>query len=340
MNNNCNDVYKMTICFSHKGRKVIERLNSAALGAGVSAFEKYVCFDDESGPENDYVRIELDDFTKKGFGEHRAMIFVGAVGIAVRAISGYVKDKLTDSLVIIIDDNGQFVIPILSGHAGGANKLAIVIAELIGAFPVITTSTDVNSAFSADVFAVENNLSIRNREGIKKVSAKAIEGKPITISIKDYPPVGLVDIILANETDREYDLLLSPKKYTVGIGTKKGKDPKEAEAYILEILAKEQIDVRDVYAVCTVDIKEEEPAVKDFSRKYRIPLITFEASVLERAKGDFSGSEFVKETVGVDNVCERAAVLGAGPGGMIVRRKTKGDGIAVAIARRPLDKEC
>lgn len=320
MNNTCNDVYNIAICFTDKGREVIDRLNTAAKEAGVDPF--MLC------------DLPLDDFTRKGFEEKRPMVFVGAIGIAVRAISGYVRDKLSDSPVIVIDDNGRFVIPILSGHAGGANKLALVIAKLLDAIPVITTSTDVNGAFSADVFAVENNLRIMNRDGIKKVSAKAIEGKSVTISIKDFPPAEPVDIILADHTDREYDLLISPKRYTVGIGTRKGKDPKEAEEFVLGILADNDVAIDDVHAVCTIDLKENEPAITEFCRKYRIALITFEAGVLERAQGGFTPSAFVKDTTGVDNVCERAAVLGAGPGAELVLAKTKGEGITVAIAKR------
>ena len=327
MNNICNDAYNMAVCFSDKGRDVIARLSDAATNAGIDAVRAYICYGDD--PDT-----TLEEFTRTGFDEHRPLIFVGAVGITVRAISGYVKDKLSDTPVIVIDDNGQFVIPLLAGHAGGANKLAVIYAELLDAIPVLTTSTDVNHAFSADVFAIENNLTIRNRKGIKKVSAKAIEGKPVTISIKDYPPEESVDIIIANETDGQYDLLLSPKRYTVGIGTRKDKDPDEAEKFILDILAGLDIDVDDVYAVCTVDIKQNEPAVTRFCRKYSIPLITFEASVLERASGDFTASRFVKDTVGVDNVCERAAVLGAGPGSALICKKTVGDGITLAVASR------
>jgi cobalt-precorrin 5A hydrolase len=323
MDNTCDDVYKTAICFNDKGRAVIERLNREAEKAGIEPAE--------------LSNLSLEDFARRGFEEKRAMIFVGAVGIAVRAISGYVTDKLSDSPVIVIDDNAGFVIPILSGHAGGANKLAVIVAKLLGAVPVITTSTDVNGAFSADVFAKENSLTIRNREGIKKVSAKAIEGKPVTVSIKDYPPKEQVDIILASDTDdidAEYNLLLSPKRYTVGIGTKKGKDPGEAEEFLTGVLEENGIGIEDVYAICSIDLKEKEPALKEFGRKYRIPLITFEASVLECAHGDFTPSEFVKDTTGVDNVCERAAVLGAGPKAELIVKKTKGDGITVAIAKR------
>ena len=325
---------KTIICFTENGKKVTEKLISELRAHNIDNAKGYV-FGDTGGSEV----IEKPDvspalFVKNEFDKGHALIFIGAVGIAVRMISGCVNDKLKDSPVIVIDDNGTFVIPVLSGHAGGANKLAVMLAKLLDAIPVLTTSTDVNSAFSADVFAAENRLAIKNRDGIKRVSAKAIEGKPVTVSIKDYPPKDAVDIIIADETDREYSLLLSPKKHVIGIGMKKDKDEGYVEKFILSVLNDNNIDICDVYALATIDLKENEPALRSFSQKYRIPVITFEASVLERAEGDFASSSFVRETVGVDNVCERAAVLAAGPGSELFVHKTVGEGITLAIAVR------
>ncbi len=311
---------KTAICFTDQGRAVLEKLNKASWAAGISGVE--------------ITELSLDKFVRKGFEEHSALVFAGATGIAVRAIAPYVKDKLSDSPVIVIDDTGSFVIPLLAGHVGGANKLAVTIAALLDAVPVITTSSDVNGAFSADVFAAENSLTIRNRDGIRKVSAKAIEGKPITISIKDYPPKEATDIIVADDTDREYDLLLSPKRYVIGLGLRKDKDSAELENFVLSTLSDNMIDVNDVYAVATIDIKQDETAIRHLCDKYSLPLVTFEASVLKRAPGTFTHSDFVEDTVGVDNVCERSAILAAGPHSEFVLRKTKSEGITIAITSR------
>ncbi len=328
---------KAAICFTAYGKAVIEKLNRAAVAKGIELATAYISMkeDDEDGG---FIKVteSVEEWAAARFEAHEAIIFVGAVGIAVRAIAPSVKDKLSDSPVIVIDDTGSYVIPILSGHVGGADKIAVTIAELIGAEPVITTSTDLHEAFSADVFARENGLKIRNRDGIRTVSAKAIEGKRVTISVKDYPPDKPVNIIVADDTDREYDLLLSPKKYTVGIGMKKDTDSVRAEEYILRVLKDNAIDMDDVYAVSTIDIKEDEPAVRYICDKYRLPLITFEADLLKKAVGDFSASEFVLNTVGVDNVCERSAVLAAGPGAELIIKKQAENGITLAVAgRRP-----
>ncbi len=320
------EMKKAAICFTQKGQELALRINAAARAAGlVDTGEEYLQLS---------FKCSLSEWVGLHFQEHDALIFIGATGIAVRAIAPFVRDKLTDSPVIVIDDLGQFVIPLLSGHAGGANKLAATIAELIGAVPVITTATDHHGAFSADVFASEYGLQIANREGIKKVSAKAIEGKPVTLSVKNYPPEEPVDLIVADETDREYSLLLKPKPYTLGVGMKRDTETARAEEFFRKILSENEISIGELYAVCTIECKRDEPAIRTFCRKYSLPLITFDTELLKKAQGEFTSSAFVEKTVGVDNVCERAAVLGAGPGGKLIMKKHSGGGITAAIAKR------
>ncbi len=320
---------KTGICFSKNGEKILEKINAAAGSAGIAPVTIHAFYDQSKTQDQN-----LQEFVAKEFASGHALLFVGAAGIAVRLIAGCIKDKLSDAPVIVIDEKARFVIPILSGHAGSANKLASTLAELLDAIPVITTATDVNAAFSADVFAVENRLQIKNREGIKKVSTKALAGKPVTLSIKDYPPKEKTDIIIADETDREYSLLLSPKSYVVGIGMKKSYDAGRCEDFLLSLLRENHMEPDEIYCLATIDLKQDEQAIRAFSDKYKIPVIAFEAALLERVTGDFHGSEFVKETTGVDNVCERAAMLAAGAGAELLVAKQKGEGITAAIALR------
>jgi cobalt-precorrin 5A hydrolase len=326
---------KIAVCFTQRGEAVIDKLNKALEEKNIEPVVAYTSREDDP-PKTGVNRISesLSQWTASVFQPGNALIFVGAAGIAVRAVAGLAKDKLSDSPVIVVDDNGQFVIPILSGHAGGANKLAYIIAECLDAIPVITTSTDVNDSFSVDTFAVENRLSIVNRDGIKKVSVKALEEKKITLSIKNYPPKERVDVIVADETDSECSLLLKPKRYMIGLGMKRDKDSEEVEKFFLETLKDNNIDISDVYAICTIDLKEDETAIRNLRDKYRIPVLAFDKEILNKAQGDFEGSDFVKNTVGVDNVCERAAIVGAGSGAELVLKKHAKDGMTIAIAKR------
>lgn len=332
------------IAFSNNGIKIIERI-SKKISEKIK-LNAYYKFDADLSAKHinpEYV-TDIDSWVKEGFNNKEAVVFVGALGIAVRSIAGYVNDKMTDSPVIVIDDAGTFVIPVLSGHVGGANKLADYIASILGATCVITTSTDVNNAFSPDTFAMENNLSVVNKSKIKKVSSKAIEGKPVVIAVKDYNGSD-ADIIIdcdymnnENIKDSYYQeidsLILKKKKLILGIGLKKGNTFEKVESLCRKVLTLQNASFNDVYAIASIDVKMDEEALEKLAAKYNLPRIFFDADMLNKVKGEFTASQFVKDTVGVDNVCERAALLAAGNGGTIIVGKTAMDGVTVAIAKK------
>ena len=280
----------------------------------------------------------LNDWVEKAFETRTALLFVGACGIAVRAVAPFINSKLEDPAVVCMDEKGQFIIPILSGHVGGANELACTIADKIGAVPVITTASDINGSFAIDSFARKHNLEIMNKEGIVKVTSSVLAGKPITVSVKDYPPKVSVNVVITNNPNEAYvdkaDLILKRKEYTIGIGCKKNKSSKDIEEAIMSAIKDCNIEIGDIYAIGTIELKENEPGIQEISNKYRIPIISFTADLLEMAQGEFTDSEFVKETVGVGNVCERAAVLSGGLGARLILEKQTYDGITVAIAIR------
>lgn len=299
-----------------------------------------------------FVTQSIGEWAKEQFEERNALLFIGACGIAVRAIAPHITDKLHDSPVLVMDEKGEYVISILSGHVGGANELAISLAEKTGAKPVITTATDVHNQFAIDLFAKKNGLTIVNKDGIAKVSSKVLSGKRITMAIEhghlgkigklpgkielvEYPPLQKVDVVISSE-NREFDtmLLLVPKEYAVGIGCKKGKEIEKIEDFIIRHLQRVGIIPIQVFGMASIDVKSDEPGLLAWSRKEKIPFITYTAEELKSVKGDFHRSEFVKEQVGVDNVCERAAMKMCEPGGKLIYEKHAEDGMTIAIAGR------
>ena len=309
-------------------------------------------------PDTIAVTTSLSEWTGEQMAARHALIFIGACGIAVRAIAPWIMDKLHDSPVLAADEMGKYVIPLLSGHVGGANELAVRLAGALGAIPVITTATDLHDSFAVDIFAKRNDLRICNREGIARVSAKVLAGEEITMSIQTghlavdetippgvrlcaYPPTGKVDVLIADDTEEIFrkesaELLLQPKKYILGVGCKRDTDSTKLDLFLQKILEEQGIVIEQIAALASIDVKKEERCLLEFSEKYRIPFRTYTAQELQAVPGEFHSSEFVKAQVGVDNVCERAALKAAGTGGWILLGKQAQDGMTVAIAKRAM----
>ncbi|MEI3219362.1 MAG: hypothetical protein V8S08_06720 [Lachnoclostridium sp.] len=112
----------------------------------------------------------------ENYGGNVPLYLLGQQGL-LATISPWVKDKFTDSPVIVMDEKGQYVIPLLSGHVGGAVETARKIASCTGGVAVITTATDVQGRFAVDVFAKKNNLIITDRVLAKKISAAVLGGE-------------------------------------------------------------------------------------------------------------------------------------------------------------------
>ena len=183
------------ISYTKNGRDTAERITEVLTAAGHNcrrfSFPKYA----ETGDEP--LTMKGPEWAGEGFREADALVFCCASGIAVRAIAPWVKDKTTDPAVIVTDDAGQFIIPLLSGHLGGANELALLIAEKLQATPVLTTATDVHGLFAVDVFAKKNHLRISDMKLAKEVSAALLSGEPVSFR-SDLPwegplPKGLTD---------------------------------------------------------------------------------------------------------------------------------------------------
>lgn len=294
--------------------------------------------------------LPLKEWTGECFRKRLPILFVGACGIAVRSIAPFVRDKMQDSPILVIDEKGKYVIPVLSGHMGGANLLARQVSIVLGAQAVITTATDVEGMFSVDVFAREQGFQIKNRERIKVISSKLLRGQTVTVAvdpgielIKQHLPEGLkrvpyesetpdLRIAVAETAGMEQTLLLTAKKYVLGMGCKKGKTYEELADFLSSHCPFDP--EKEVFAIATIDIKKREEGLWTLAQYHHLPLLFYSAEVLRKAEGEFEGSQFVQEVTGVDNVCERAALCAAGPGGKMLQGKTAEKGMTLAIAER------
>lgn len=276
-----------------------------------------------------------------------ALVFIGAMGIAVRHVATFLQSKCSDPAVLVLDEKGQFVIPVLSGHIGGGVRLARELARHLGAQAVITTATDVENQFAVDVFAQRNHLWIENPDRIKGISSALLHGRMVDVwtrlpIVGDMPeglrvvPVGIgeeisqqdrmelrdrgtlctaITIGLTPEVQekiyRIYDASqvceLQPRQYILGLGCKKGKTVEELEGFLREICKTQQIDIHEIGAIASIDVKKEEKGIWELSRRIGADFEVFTQQELEQIEETVTPSDFVKETVGVDNVCERSA---------------------------------
>lgn len=171
------------ISFTENGIKLSQTVSKSLSGRKVTLYTKCSRYTAED-LKVQRVKESLQVWTAQRMAEGDALLFIGACGIAVRAIASNLTDKLHDVPVLVMDEEGRYVIPILSGHVGGANELARELAGLMDACPVITTATDVQKKFAVDLFAKRNHLEIMNKDGIAKVSAKALAGEQLTIAVR------------------------------------------------------------------------------------------------------------------------------------------------------------
>jgi len=296
------------------------------------------------------VTESVGNWTCRMFGQVDALIYIGAAGIAVRAVGPYLKDKMTDPAVLVCDEQANFVISLLSGHVGGANALAARTADLTGAVPVITTASDVQGLMAVDVWAKERSLVLSDRKAAKRVAAALADGEPVGF-YSDYQlaepvPTGYVSgrfcrenvwvtCRTADESDLPEDsevLRLIPKKLTVGIGCRKNIDFQKVELAVGQTFHKNNLDLRAVKQIASIDLKKEEAAVCRLAKELGVPFGTFSAEELETVTGELSESSFVRSVTGTGNVCERAALSAAGPGAQLLVRKEIYDGVTVAVA--------
>lgn len=292
------------------------------------------------GPE----KRDLSQWTGEMFAAADALLFIGAAGIAVRAIAPHVKSKLHDPAVVVMDEAGRYAVSLLSGHIGGANHLTRCLAELSGGEAVVTTGTDVHGVLALDAWASEQNMEILNPEKIKGLSARLLRGDTITV-FSDVPIQGPVpgEIVLTQVPDNA-DVLIShyfysdfnglhlvPRCVALGVGCRQGGSATAIRKLLLETCTAARILPTAICGVYSIDRKAEEPGILAVCKQMGVKLVIYSSNQLNLVKGCVSQSDFVKTITGVDNVCERAALA---EGGKLLVPKIARDGVTVALALR------
>ena len=296
----------------------------------------------------------------KQWKKYDAFIFIGAMGICVRTIAPYIKDKHEDPAVVCIDSLGKNVISVLSGHIGGANDLTLEIAGLMGAREVITTQSDNAGLWALDTFEKRFDWPIAsdiyemnecifafvNRQPTALLLEARDEGtdylegtKPdhVTIinDIREADPQKYKLLIMVTPYSRRapdgmLELHFVPMVGTIGFGLAHHPDDYEAIYDEIDEAFAQRGILPCAHRYCTIDVKEDEEFCSMLEYDYEEEVVFFTAEQLAQVEVP-NPSATVQKHVGTPSVCEAAAILGSNHGKLIIP-KVKGKNWTAALA--------
>lgn len=310
------------------------------------------------------VRLILPDL----FARYSGIILLISLGAVVRMIAPLLHDKKTDPGVVVIDDRAQFVISVLSGHLGGANELTRMVADLLGATPVITTASDVQQTIPVDLFGHRFGWTIESFERATPVSAAVVNEEPVVIVQEsgernwwqhDRPlPAHFQMCTRAEEAiatrdrwnaalvithrlldEQEEQILLAngvlyrPKNIVLGIGCNRGTSQEEIETCIEDALRELRISIKSVRNVATIDLKKDEAGLLALCSAHGWELKTYTPDELNQVPLK-NPSETVFHYTGAYGVSEPAALLSAGASEWLLEKRKSGN-VTISVALVP-----
>ena len=302
---------------------------------------------------------------EKRWKDFDAFVFIGAMGICVRTIAPFVKDKHEDPAVVCVDSLGRNVVSVLSGHVGGANELTNTVAGILGANPVITTQSDNAGLWALDTLGNRFDWSCPGQDAMNDCIFAFVNRKPTALLLEmrdqgtDYMERTLPDHVtliddISQADPKRFKLLImvtpfmhdAPKGMltlhfvpmigTIGFGLAHRPDDYEDifEQMDEAFLARKVFPC--AYNYCTIDVKADEPFVKMVQSEYNVHVSFFTAEELAAVEVPHP-SDVVEKHVGTPSVCEAAAILGSNHGQLIVEKiKGKHWTAALAIDRKYL----
>ena len=308
--------------------------------------------------------LPFGSFSKEVFHESSSLVFIGAMGICVRSIAPFAEDKHTDPAVVCIDSTGKYVIPVLSGHIGGANDLSKELANLLGAEAIITTQSDNTNLWPLDTLGKKYDWTLIAKDSNAAIST-FVNGKPtaLLLDIRDKGTDYLertvpshVSIFYSFEAipQQDYELLMivSPQQYDtsiptityipkvlhLGMGCRKDMqgDPTVVYEHIKDVLRDKRLYPEALADVNTIDLKKCEPVLTLLA--YGVMECPFHTYTSEELK-DIpvpNPSEKVLEVTESPSVSEASAIYAAHGGPLLVEKQKadlgKGNEYTFAVA--------
>lgn len=292
---------------------------------------------------------------EQAFSQYSALVFIAATGIVVRVIAPWVNDKLHDPAVVVMDERGEHVISLLSGHLGGANELTRQLAGILDADPVITTATDVNQLAALDTLAANLDATMKDfRLAVKTVNQMLVSKQRVglwwdtdfakTAALYDtrgFIPVNSLDALpeldalvcvtlRAELAELNIPLFkLVPKRVVAGMGCRRDTPPQIVSELLNQQLADNHFDPLALCAIGSVTLKQDETALLALAEKHQVPFKIFSVDQLSEHEQRFPVSEFVRDTIGVGSVSQPAAWLMSD--GKLVGSTLKQQGVTITL---------
>lgn len=304
----------------------------------------------------DSFRGSLKNLVGKLFEEYKYILFIMATGIVVRVISPYIKDKTIDPGVMVMDEKGEFLISLLSGHLGGANTYTEKIAKKIGATPVITTASDVLGLISVDMLAKDLNCKIESMKKAKEITADIVNRKRIgivtdvLINIPEYDHIKLISedsieyydsiIYITNriiDNPHPRSIQLIPRNIIVGVGCRRGTLTEKIIDGINHIFSELGIKTDSIKGLSSVDIKKDEIGILETGKYFRVPVDFIDREEIKIVEDKFSSSKFVRKTIGVGSVAEPCGYISSN-GGKCLMEKRKLNGFTLSVWEEKYDE--
>ena len=262
------------------------------------------------------------------------IVAVMACGIVIRRLAPHLNDKRREPAVVAVAEDGRVVVPLLGGHRG-ANRLARRVARALGVTPAITTASD--SLFGVALDDPPEGWTVANPEAAKRLMAALIAGEAVRLEgrapwlaalpFADKAPLTVRVTDRAGPGDNE-TLILHPPTLVLGVGLERGVPADVLADHVDRVLGEAGLARASVFAVGTLDLKTDEPAVEALGP----PVHGFDARTLAAISVP-TPSPVVEAAVGTPSVAEAAAVAAAGPGSELVVPKRIGSRVTAAVAR-------
>ena len=345
------------LSITNNGRELALRIKESMKSVDVFFIKKDT---DYKNDEVTVVNQGLKEFIPQVFDKYDYLVFIMATGIVVRTIVPLIISKFSDPAILVMDEKGNNIISLLSGHMGGANEMTLYMSDLLNSHPVITTATDVNKKSSLDMIAKKLNGHIDDfRDNVLKINSMLVNNEEVHLYIDgsykiNHQGFTLYDektdldkvrnlVVVTNKKDinkilnqnienlNEKIIKVTPKDIVIGVGCKKNTDSKHMKNSLIKFLAEYNIDINAVKEIGSIEIKKDEKAIIDLAKFLDVKFKTFSVEEISKVDYLYEKSDWVKKNVGVYSVSDPVAHLLSE--GRVIINKQKYDGITFSIGR-------